>query len=857
MAPIGSYTQLTLFLLLNEGSREREQILYRLRTKGTFAFNKNSELNGGKIIVSRRPHPTLQRTSTDFLPCPSCGNYFAKKTLYRHSKRCSKKEGLQKDLRRTALALVNRAHPRCNKIMANQIIPRLVDDNVSEAIKNDELLILFGNHLTSKHHTPYIRQNLRIAGKLFLAMKNLDVSIKEFSTAYNAEYCEVVIKSVMEVAGYNAETSSFKLPEIAKKLGRIIKNCGEIWSVDCTRSKRLENREVVAEFLRKFEEAYKVEVLAKLAPRSSLKNQNNELRKMFQFSQDRMVESAERLKEDFSYEIWNDLANSLLVHLRLLNNNIPQDGAALYVSDYLQRHGLDSDEDSINYHNLGLLNNFPKNYLKIKLHATSIWLLVSQEFCSAMDVLLENREDAGVPIENVYLFGCPEDKDRYLKIRDAKNYLRVKASSLTHTEAAPQEEGDSTVTIYANNLRKAYDYHSSRMVELTAELTAKFSNQIWIELVKCVLNCVQLTNDKTFAEVVQYLLLIDYSEKELVPAGEDLSEFNSLSDLSEDCFKLRMRGTPITLLVTSPICKALDLLIQTRIPAGIDRENPYVFGCSGNKYNYYRTEGCIGSLPVTDGVDEILPLRSRIINDMIKNGSPGIQLEKLLPETKADLLDNTKKVFHYSGARMTELKHKLEDKFSLEIWLELIRCLLTYIHLLNNRIPEDVEKLLIAQYNQRSPHHDYNDDRAIYHNLTHLNDFPRNYLKARLDDGYLLLSSDFCNTMDVLLTYRQDAGVHADNPYVFGCRGNKENYFRAHGIIAQVAAKCGVKRLKYDKAKRINGKVEMQEQTVDVKDISRAEREILLNNWKIDSIFRSAGEFYFFLLRILLLSKQF
>ncbi|KRT83964.1 hypothetical protein AMK59_170 [Oryctes borbonicus] len=209
-------------------SRERQQILYKLRTRGTFTFNKNSEYNCGKIIVSRRPHPALQRTCRDFLPCPSCGNYFAKKTLYRHSKRCSKKEGLQKDLRRTALALITRVHPKCNKIMANQIIPRLVVDNVSEAIKNDELLILFGNHLTRKHHTPnirkgYIRQNLRIVGKLFLAMKNLNESIQGFSQIYNPEYCNSVLKALLNVAGYNLEKKTFKLPEIARKLGKIVK----------------------------------------------------------------------------------------------------------------------------------------------------------------------------------------------------------------------------------------------------------------------------------------------------------------------------------------------------------------------------------------------------------------------------------------------------------------------------------------------------------------------------------------------------------------------------------------------------------------------------------------------------------
>ncbi|GJQ78787.1 hypothetical protein Trydic_g2818 [Trypoxylus dichotomus] len=849
-------------------STERKQILYELRTRGTFTFNKNSEYNGGKIIVSRRPHPMLQRTSRDFLPCPSCGNYFAKKTLYRHSKRCSKKEGLQKDLRRRALALIARVHPKCNKIMANLIIPRLVDDNVSEAIKNDELLILFGNHLTRKHHTSnigkgYIRQNLRIVGKFFLAMKNLNQSIEEFSSIYNPKYCDAVSKALIHVAGYNLETKTFKLPEIARKLGKIVKTCGEVWSMECSKRKKFEDRRMVMEFLHRFEEIYKNDVLTKLIPRPSIKVQTNELKKMFQFSQTRMIEAAERLKKDFSYDVWLDLANSLLVHLRLLNNNIVQDGASLYVSDYLQRHSIDFEEDSTFYHTLELLSNFPRNYLKVKLGTSSSWLLLSQEFCSAVDVLLENREDAGVPIENVYVFGLPEQKDQHFKSRDAKNYLRVKASNQIQPEAKEKveekivvveekvkqqnssDELKSSNTTYANNLRKAFDHHSSRMIELTTELRQKFSNQVWIELIKCVLTCVQLMNDTTFAEVVQYLLLIDYNQRQVVPVDEDITVYNSLVNLSGSFYKLKMKETPITLLLSSMICEALDLLIEKRSLANIDPDNPYVFGCSGNRYNYYRTEGCIGSLPVNDGVEEILTLRCKIINDLIKNGSAGLQLWKFLPESKEDMKDNAIRVFYYSQSKMVELKYKLEEKFCPEVWLELVRCLLTYLHLLNNRCPEDAEKTLIADVSSgKREHLEFDEDKAKYHCLDDLSDFPQNYLKARVGQGenFLLLSLDFCATLDVLLAHRQGAGVHVDNPYVFGCRGNKENYFRAHGAIAHVATKCGVKRLKYDRAKRVNGKVEIQEQIVDVKDISRAEREILLNDWKIERMMKAADQ---------------
>lgn len=848
------------FLLTDQGSSEREKILYRLRTKGTFIFNVNAEYNGGKIIVSRRPNATLQRTSRDFLPCPHCKNYFAKKTLYRHTRRCSNKEGRQKGLRRTALALISSSHPRCNKIMAAQIIPRLVDDKVSEIIKKDELLILLGNHLTRKHPGSkckgyYIRQNLRTASKFFLAFKTHNQAVNDFASIYNPIHCESVLDALKTVAGFDGEKKQFKLPEIARKLDRIIKVSGEIWSVECTKNKRFEDRHEVAEFLSKFSQKSKKEILPNLSrPKQKCNDDSSSAKEMFEFCKCAMLQRAEALKRDFSFGTWIQLANYLLVYLRLLNNNI-QDGASLLFSDYLQRHSLDSDENPARYHTLGSLDQYPKNYLKVKSRNAQIDLLLSQEFCGAVDVLLENREDAGVPVDNPYLFGKPEQRDQHYMTKDAEDFLKVamnkpKIISEVPSEIKPEtskpdskkDDLDPDVSIYLKNIKRAFDYHSNRMLELANQVSQNFSNQSWIELNKCALTCVQLMNDKTYTEVIQYLLLLDYGHKTLVDPDEDLSVYNSLANISRQYFKLTMRDTPITLLLSYEICQALDQLILDRKRANIDEENPYVFACSGNKYNYYRNEGCIGSLPVSDGVTEILSLRLKIITDLVKNGSAGIQLWKLLPETNEDLAENAIRVFYYAQSKMIELKSKLEEQFSCEIWLELIRCALAYVHLLNDRSPEDPEKLLIIDYMKRVEM-DITDEKSSYHSLDDANDFPQNYRKVEIgEDRYVLVSLDFCEVVDLLLRRRYECGVHGLNPYVFGCRGTKMNYLRAHGVLAQVAARCGVKRLKYFKAKRLGSGVELQEHTLDMKDVSKTEWDIMLNRWKINHGIKSTGK---------------
>ena len=75
-------------------SNERREYIAKIRKKGNFLFNVNSDWNNGKLIPVRRPTKNEKRPGQDFVPCAKCRGFYSKNNIRHHYRQCSKSKGV-------------------------------------------------------------------------------------------------------------------------------------------------------------------------------------------------------------------------------------------------------------------------------------------------------------------------------------------------------------------------------------------------------------------------------------------------------------------------------------------------------------------------------------------------------------------------------------------------------------------------------------------------------------------------------------------------------------------------------------------------------------------------------------------
>lgn len=140
------------FMSLPKGVPERRTIISEIRKRGNFGFNTDKNFNDGELIVSRRPKNAENKSAKDFRACANCKGFFSKLTLRVHFKSCT---GMNYQHNRVATLLskkiAGRIHPKASNVVKNYLFPPLRDDNVSRAIRYNELIIIYANKMIQKY----------------------------------------------------------------------------------------------------------------------------------------------------------------------------------------------------------------------------------------------------------------------------------------------------------------------------------------------------------------------------------------------------------------------------------------------------------------------------------------------------------------------------------------------------------------------------------------------------------------------------------------------------------------------------------------------------------------------------------
>lgn len=317
-----------------KGSKERKIQLSLLRNKGNRCHNAQV-LSEGRGTVIPKQQSTAPVNASDYLHCINCSAYLKRKSLWRHMQRCqlSQKINKMKPGKTRVQSLCSYAEPVPDSISERfwKMVLDMHDDEITHVVRKEKIILKLGQHLFNKHghdvtKHEYIRQKMRETGRLVLEGKK-NGKLKEVSDFFIPANFPYVIQAVHSVAGLNEETSTFKTPSLALKLGHNLKKMASIIECDAMMADDKNSLSNVQAFKQicdtKWSECVSSQALRNLSEVKwncpQLLPFAEDVKKMHQYLDCQSKAYQARLEEEQSMKHWAELAKVTLCQVILFN----------------------------------------------------------------------------------------------------------------------------------------------------------------------------------------------------------------------------------------------------------------------------------------------------------------------------------------------------------------------------------------------------------------------------------------------------------------------------------------------------------------------------------------------------------
>ncbi|KAF5298947.1 hypothetical protein FQR65_LT19557 [Abscondita terminalis] len=264
-----------------------------------------------------------------------------------------------------------------------------------------------------------IRSRLRLLGRLMLIVKSECSKISSLSDALHPKIYDTVIKSVNIVAGLDRDGLSYKTPTNATNLGTFLKNCSRLLITECIKNQLLEKQKEVEDFLKLVEDDYGSSVnVAALENLAELKRQKpitlpstEDIRTLLEYLRKKRDNLYTKLKHEFDFVTWKECASVTLTTIQVFNRRRAGEIERLKISDFLASQSVTDEmysEILPNLHKEEQLN--ADKYLRCQLRGKlgrNVSVLIEKEEFKVLQLIISERENAGVTSQNPYVFGIP------------------------------------------------------------------------------------------------------------------------------------------------------------------------------------------------------------------------------------------------------------------------------------------------------------------------------------------------------------------------------------------------------------------------------------------------------------------
>lgn len=404
--------------------KEKDLLFEKLRKRGNFTHNQKVYTDGfGELVVEKRP--SVDAPYHHFLPCEYCLGYYHKVELRRHMRTCKFKPQSQDccpgRVQSKASMLIYKNPVASNAL--RKVIAAMVVDDVSLCVRNDPLIIKFGNSLCQRlrksgEQKYHISNKMRELGRLVIEARQYCEEIKTLSDCVRPTMFEFVIQAVTVLCGWNEEDGTIQNPSIGIKLGHSLVKTAKIKKGDAIIAEDNELKISCDDFCSLIEMKWNDEISR--CSREELECRKWNQPQMLPLTSDLQI-LRKHLKETTNTAIsalssnnsdasaWRELSTAILVGLILFNRRRGGEPAALEINDFEKRRNGDMNDEikkSLSAFELKLCSIFKRIEVRGK-RGRKVPLIITKEMEKAMVLLINLRNSVGVNPQNPFVFSVP------------------------------------------------------------------------------------------------------------------------------------------------------------------------------------------------------------------------------------------------------------------------------------------------------------------------------------------------------------------------------------------------------------------------------------------------------------------
>ena len=488
-----------------KGSKERRTRLNHLRNRGNFAHNAEVLKTGkGELVTKQRP--AEQSQGKDYMHCAYCQGCFKSKLMWRHWRICKLKPGTTKPGKTRVQSLCAYMEPARPKVckMLEQLINNMHQDEISQAVRNDKCIIRMGEYMLNKSgpdrkRHEHVRQKLRELGRLLIAAKKVSPKeITQIEDLIDPKHYRVTVKAVQVACGYDSETENFKTKHLALKLGHSLSKISQL----VESQGRIDECKDVVEKALSFQKVHATrwnELISSTVLRK-IEQEKWNTPTILPFTQDvQALNSYLDLQQQKYIQCltaepnalnWSSLARVSLAQVIIFNRRREGEVSSMPLTAYLSRDTSDPHED-VDWALTEVEKHLCRHFSRIETRGKKgrkVPILLTPKMLSALELLVEKREECGVLKDNEYMFARPSYMSHYrgsdcirifAKACGVKNCsaltstrLRKHIATLSTVLNMNETEMDQLATFMGHDLRIHRQYY--RLPEATLQL-AKIS----------------------------------------------------------------------------------------------------------------------------------------------------------------------------------------------------------------------------------------------------------------------------------------------------------------------------------------------------------------------------------------------
>ncbi|KAJ8926271.1 hypothetical protein NQ314_021392 [Rhamnusium bicolor] len=318
-------------------------------------------------------------------------------------------------------ALLGDIHPKASDVLKCKVFPVLKNDDITNTIRYDRLLIIYGNIQCQKyrdqHHYDMIRSRLRLMGRFLTLLKSKCQTVTDFDSVYNPRNFDSIVETMNEMGNYDKVLGVYEKPTIPTTIGTALKYIGKLKVSDCIKNQD-EKVKAETENLMALLKTDLNSTVNKTAAESLLKQKRQktvilpsteDIKTLNLYLLENLNKHYQVLMTGFNQHSFLQLNKLSLIKTLVFNRRRPGELQRALVTDY---KNLQVIEEGNHFSIRGKLGR-------------GVPVLITKHIKKCLDLLLSCRKQAGVDPNNPYLFGIPQTKNE-----TNKNFRHLRAVNL-------------------------------------------------------------------------------------------------------------------------------------------------------------------------------------------------------------------------------------------------------------------------------------------------------------------------------------------------------------------------------------------------------------------------------------------